>query len=527
MRIFRTLIIFGICLPLAVLLGYVVATPLNRTGLGVFGLVFLLFSIPFLLRWHYPWMVASWNMSALIFLIPGKPLFWMLMVGISFLFSLLHYAMEKNKVYVSVPSLIVPLVFLAAVVLLTAELRGGVGLQVLGSTTAGGKKYVYIFAATVGYFALTSYRIPPSKAHLYVSLFFLGGITSAIGNLLPLVNPAFYIIFAIFPPEQSGLEAIGLAAESSITRFGGLSVACAAIYCALLARYGIRGIFDFSSPLRFLPFQFKEGVQVNKPWRFIFFLLALIVSLLGGFRSILILFLLTFVVQFFYEKLFSTRLFPVLILCVLLGGVIVLPMARNLPLSAQRALSFLPINVDPLAQINARSSSEWRWAMWKRVIPEIPQYLLLGKGLGLNFGEIELLANQVRLGQTDNMEVALVAGDYHNGPLSLIVPFGIFGVIGFLWFLVASVRVLANNYRYGDPALRNINRFFLAYYVARIIFFFTVFGSFYSDFGPFLSIVGLNVALNGGMQTRDSSLRRTERFSEPIPARKLTSKTFA
>ena len=525
-RLIRSVVLFGLCLPLAILFGYLVATPLNWTGLGIFGLVAAILVTPFLLRWHYPWMVASWNMSALVFIVPGKPQFWMLMVGISLFFSLLHYAMEKHKVYVSVPSLLAPLLFLGAVVLMTAELRGGVGIHVFGAGIAGGKRYIYIFGAILGYFALTSQQIPLSKAHLYVSLFFLSGITSAIGNLLPLVNPAFYIIFAIFPPEQSGLQAIGIGEQVDILRFGGVSIACIAIYCALLARYGIQGIFDLSSPLKFLPFQFKEGVAINQPWRLIFFLSALMIGLFGGFRTVLIIFILTFAVQFCYEKLFSTRLFPVLIFCMVLGGVVFLPAARKLPLSVQRALSFLPIEVDPVARINARDSSEWRLAMWKLLIPQVPQYLLLGKGLGLNFSEIEMLSNQARLGQVDNMEVALIAGDYHSGPLSLIIPFGILGVIGFSWFLIAAVKFLSHNYRYGDPALRNINRFFLAYFIARIIFFLLVFGSFYSDLFSFVSMVGLNAALNGGMHTRDSSKKRMESFSAPVPARTLPSRSF-
>ena len=94
-----------------------------------------------------------------------------------------------------------------------------------------------------------------------------------------------------------------------------------------------------------------------------------------------------------------------------------------------------------------------------------------------------------------------MSGDYHNGPLSVIIPFGIFGCIGFIWFLAAGGRTLYRNYKFGDPALVRINRFLLAYYCMKIIMFFTVFGSLYSDFVGFTGVVGLSVALNWGVRS--------------------------
>jgi hypothetical protein len=43
---------------------------------------------------------------------------------------------------------------------------------------------------------------------------------------------------------------------------------------------------------------------------------------------------------------------------------------------------------------------------------------------------------------SDPAAEAIVTGDFHNGPLSLVLPFGLSGVIGFIWFLVAGGRVL-------------------------------------------------------------------------------------
>src|SRR2546428_13711322 len=62
-------------------------------------------------------------------------------------------------------------------------------------------------------------------------------------------------------------------------------------------------------------------------------------------------------------------------------------------------------------------------------------------------------------GGTEDVELV---GDYHNGPISVISPFGIFGVLAFGWFLVAGLRALHRNYQFGHPAYRQMNRFLLA-----------------------------------------------------------------
>ncbi len=67
----------------------------------------------------------------------------------------------------------------------------------------------------------------------------------------------------------------------------------------------------------------------------------------------------------------------------------------------------------------------------------------------------------------------------------------------FLWFAIASIKYLYRNYRYGDPDLRVINTFLLAFFIARFIYYMTVFGNFYSELYFFTGLIGLSVSLNG------------------------------
>ncbi len=478
----RSLLIYSICLPLAIFLGYLLATPLDFTTFFVVGFVLFFLTVPIWLRWHRLLLIASWNTSAVLFFLPGRPHAALLMAWISFFISFGQYILNRRLRFLSVPSLTRPMIFLTVVVLVTAEMTGGFGLAAFGSESQGGKRYVMIVTAIIGYLALTSQRIPPQRASLYVSLFFLGTIAQSIGELAPVVTPGFYFLFLIFPVTAQGLAAIYHDPVSSgygIARLGGVAAAALGFYCFMLARHGIENILTLRRPLRLLVF-----------------LVCAMIVLLGGYRSMFLLLVLLFGLVFYYEGLMRSRLVPVVALAVMLVGALTVAFVDRLPLSFQRSLSFLPLNVDPVAKMAAEATTEWRVQMWKHVLPEVPRHLLLGKGYSMSRLEQQKLQVASDPGQFASSELA---GDYHNGPLSVILPLGIFGVIAFVWFLAAGTRVLYRNYMFGPPQYRHINTFLLAYFVAKVLLFFTVFGSIYSDLATFTGVLGLSVSLNGGM----------------------------
>jgi hypothetical protein len=52
-----------------------------------------------------------------------------------------------------------------------------------------------------------------------------------------------------------------------------------------------------------------------------------------------------------------------------------------------------------------------------------------------------------------------------------------------------------------------VNNFLLALFVSKIVFFFLVFGSVYSELFYFVGLVGLSIALNGGVRgPKDSAV---------------------
>src|SRR6266446_2540458 len=173
----RSLLLYSLCVPLAVFLGYLMAAPTDYTTFASLGLLFLLLASPLILRWHHLWLIATWNLSAVLFFVPGRPEVWLAMSWLSLLTSVVQHTVNRRLKFLHAPGVAPPLLLLAVVVLVTAKLTGGFGLQAFGSETHGGKKYLLILSAIAGYFALTSQPIPPRRALLYVTLFSLGPIS--------------------------------------------------------------------------------------------------------------------------------------------------------------------------------------------------------------------------------------------------------------------------------------------------------------------------------------------------------------
>ena len=159
--------------------------------------------LPMLLRWHHLWLIALWNVQAVIFFLPGSPGIVLAMSAISLLISVIQHTLNRQVRFIHVPTVAWPIIFLTVVILVTAKLTGGIGLAIGGGNSVGGKKYLFLLGAILGYYALTAHQIPKKKAFLYVSLFFLCGVTSAISSMTVIMPPSFlYYVLSRFPPEQ-------------------------------------------------------------------------------------------------------------------------------------------------------------------------------------------------------------------------------------------------------------------------------------------------------------------------------------
>lgn len=490
----RILVVYVICIPLALFLGYQISNPLSYDSLATVGIVLLVLVTPLMLKWHRPLLFFSLGTSMVVFFLPGRPRLGLVMVGVSLMISVLQRTLQHRSRFVRAPEITWPLLAVMAVVFATMFLRGGIGLNFLGSKMVGGSRYLMLLLGCFSFFALTAQSIPRERVNTYTALFFLGGVTAVVGDLFTFAPTALHPVFWVFPPSmdmRSGEMTLG------VTRLFGLALMAAAIYRYMMARYGLRGIFYAPTRTRLILFALFAGL-----------------SAMGGYRSIILGLMLLFVVMFFFEGLHRTRLVVPLLVGGALALVLTVAMLPKMPITVQRALAFLPLEVDPAARISAESSSEWRLAMWKSVLPEVPNYLLLGKGLGFPEADFEAITNiDLSARSPDHWMWAVITGDFHNGPLSVVLTFGIWGLIAFVWLHLAGLRALYLNYRNGPPELRTINTFMLTQYAVQMVMFWFVFGSMYSETIVFVSFLGFSVAINGGV------IRKTAEAPFAAPSR--------
>ncbi len=484
----RGLLTYAVVLPLALYVGYLVA---NSGEAGRYqywwqaALILFILALPLMLKWHFPLLLLSWNATAVVFFLPGRPQLWLVMAFISLGFFLVQRTLLQQMRFIRAPSIVAPVIFLLLVIYLTARFSGsGFGLSSFGSQIVGGKAYFWLFGGALGFFAMLGYRVPLHKSLFFASLFILGGLSNFVGSMLPYVPSKFWYIFMIFPVDAL-IPDRDVAAPDIAPRFFGLTLAAMSFFFFLLARHGIRGVFERGRFMRVMALVFALALATG-----------------GGFRSYFILMALTFLLLFYFEGLVRSKYTVILGTLATLALVLMVPFANRLPLSIQRSISFLPVEVNPDVRLDAQRSTEWRVQMWEELWPEVSKHLLKGKGLGFSSAELEMTAEMQHRGMRGPQEVSELTGSYHNGPLTVLIPFGIWGAIGWLWFVWASLRALYLNYLHGEESLKKINTFLLAYFLARTIFFLGVFGDFRSDFQTFLGIIGLSLSLNWGIRKR-------------------------
>jgi hypothetical protein len=483
----RALLVYAVVLPLALVLGYLLATPNDYSTVAMIGLVLAVLLSPLLLKYHHPLLFITWNSSAVAFFMPGRPGMWLPMAFVSMLISIVERTLVREKRFIHEPMLFWPLVFLTTVVAVTGHFTGGMfGMASLGSATLGGRRSLNIFAAIVGFFAMTSVRIPPRKALLYMGLFFLPALVNMVTSIIVrLQGPLLYlaIIFPISNQEATGTEmGTGLGHQAGIARLEGLTTTCQCLSAYLLARYGLR-----------------ELLTGRKLWLTVLVPTLILLGGMGGFRSFIAFQILLFLGLFCFEGLYRTKYLVPMVFGVVLGGIVMFTQAERLPLSIQRSISFLPIPVDERALTEAEGTKQWRIDMWKAASLQIPRYFWLGRGLSIDAESYRIAAMTSQGVKDFDQQGILTSSDFHNGPLTILIPFGIWGMLAWLWFLAASIRALYLNHLYGDPDLQKLNTFLLAFFIGRVIFQFTVFGNFYTDIPAFTGLLGLGIALNGGI----------------------------
>lgn len=319
--------------------------------------------------------------------------------------------------------LIINLIYLS-----TVFFRNPVGVEFMRSSLIGGRPYFEIFIACCGFWVLQHVALKPKLATWLPALFCIGSIINAasgfIAQFAPGVGARLGMLYSGFLPAQNAGPALQLV-DSSVTRH------------EYLAGFGVnvgRAVVSYLSVFKLIFFQnfFLSS----------FFYLSAVAILFSGFRSNLIGWVFAAGLAS-YLRGGLRAVFP--LVATGLAGVVMLVVMQTaglqVPLAAQRALSFIPAPWDQRAAGNAKSTVEWRVEMWQLALTS-DRYIkdkLLGDGFGFDPSELRGWASMsaMRLSTSSGLQdYFMITGDYHSGPVSSIRFVGYFGL-----FLITALLI--------------------------------------------------------------------------------------
>ncbi len=256
----KVLITYSVCVPVAILIGYLLSDPLTYGAMGTVGFLCLLLMSPIFIKWHYPILLMAITCPIYCFILPGNPPLAQVMVLLSFSIAIVERAMNSEQRFISPQVMVWPFIFTLVMACMTARLTGGIGLKTLGGGVdggvGGGKKYIELFIGVAAFFALTSRGIPKERRNLYLAFYMLGGLPSFISDLYPVLPGGLKYINLLIPPASAAPGTDSLAA-----RLGSFGASAGVVVNYMLARYGLRGVF-LGNRL-FLVFVFAGSLYVS------------------------------------------------------------------------------------------------------------------------------------------------------------------------------------------------------------------------------------------------------------------------
>jgi hypothetical protein len=458
----------------AIIVGVALTDPLQRESIGTLGLLVALLVFPLVVRYYGYFFAFSISSGLTIPFVPGAPYLWVGMAAVTLGLAALNRTLRKQQVYLSVPEIVRPLLCFAAVVVVTMLWRG-VGGQAFGSNQWGARRYYLLLGAVVAYFAFACLRVPRGKARLFAILFFGSGVLLILTDLAFWAGGAMNWIFLFFNQEAVSANVL---TESDIGRSQGAASVSLAVLSVVLCTFGLRRL-----------------LEVRSWWLVVLLGGVFAYGLSSGFRSTIGVVAILVAVLVGLERLYRLqRLWPY-VGALILSLIVILTFSESMPLSVQRAISFLPVDVDPIARMDGENSTTWRLELWKFGLHEVPHYLWIGKGFTYSGADMEWTQQMGE--KISAIEWALVGSWYHSGPLTLIVCLGLPGTVTFAWFLLASGRWLKRQWIQSRPELRIINLFIYGIFLERVIFFVFFYGQIELDMILFTSLVGFSLAING------------------------------
>jgi hypothetical protein len=389
--------------------------------------------------------------------------------------------------------------------LVTVFFRNPVGFAFLGSgERVGGRPYVDVLLAIFAYLILSRVRITPEYARKLPLWILIVAAFSALAGAVALFTPQVGIIlgkvYSSFAPTSLELDI-----RAGETRFG---------FFQTLGTTLILYVVSQTNPLSLIHIRHLNSLCL--------YLSGLTMILLSGFRNAIVSFILyTTLSVFLRDRFLGAVKIAFAIIVLILGGITLSFTSIDLPLTAQRALCFLPGNWDPQAVADAKDSSEWRFEMWEIALSS-DKYIhnkIFGDGFGYMRSDYER-ARLIEMGYTSLMEgearqeMYLLDGDFHSGPISAVKVVGYIGLTLLITLFAIFGRM---GYRLINSALGTPYEVCCLFYGIQVIilpfFYIFIFGEYKTVLATILLNVGVMKMLEKSISTLKLEIARAKSMS--------------
>jgi len=440
----RTILLIGfliVLLPLALTLGQWSATdPVIAMGFSV-GIVVLLVVV---VLGRYVWLLIPLfhPFIGAFRLLPGGFALRDVVIGGVSVFLLIIWMVRRFEIRIRLGALEF-ILLLQYACLAQAFIRRPAGFLVLGSETVGGRAYVEIPIALLGFILLASQVVDLKRVKQACILLVSGGIGSALLQVFATVVPVVGMVIMRGYDLLGGRGIMNAASQANVIG-SDISAVGRKEYLASLVKPLFSWLLAITRPLGL--------VNLRRPLIVITFGVVMLAALLSGFRSLLVW------ITMLYIAAAIVRRHKVDILVACLGGALLIVAATagngslfNLPLSVQRTLSFLPGDWHYLAKESAEDTANWRVVMWKEAM--FTDKFIKNKWIGDGYGfRRDDLAFHAQIMMTDVVTPEMMqehfmrSGDYHSGPVETIHRVGYLGLIiltiGMVFFARYAVKMI-------------------------------------------------------------------------------------
>jgi len=279
----------------------------------------------------------------------------------------------------------------------------GTGIRTLGSDMWGGSAYIMLITSII-FYVLVVPRIILNRNQ--IKFVVIGGFVFSI------IGAVYKLLYT--PSSAVGL---GITPQQSLVRA------------------------DWLIPIIYalLPLIFASITKKRKFVPIIFYLISLSLVMLTGYRSRLVMLVaIAFGFGYFKSKTKSMYILKTFTL-IIIGWISTIVISPILPDAMQRAISFIPgVSINYQVALNAQDSNTWRVEIWKYAMIELEHYWIIGRGLAFN---VKDALDQIGLAVGEgNPFQNFHTHNYHSGPITLLIDFGLPGLICGLFFTIFAVR---------------------------------------------------------------------------------------